>query len=243
METQAHTNADNANTEAAHVVITEDNEVEAVTRAICRMVLTAEGIKLLPHQRVDLERMVDGTAYAHITYIECGDVDTRGYTQREAALRLTWDRVTAGDSVKRRITTADGAVYMPQRLTVQISTQGATYSVADAATYAKTVAAIAAIAAEIERVHGGRDVYLLLATPEEAQQTALRHLRHALADGIGAEVAGMRVGQARTVASWTTRYPDAVIGKLYTDIEVGKGQKRVYSVVLGVTETLITRIK
>lgn len=84
---------------------------------------------------------------------------------------------------------------------------------------------------------------MLLETPDEARQKAERRLCNALAEGIGAEVAGMRVGQARTVASWTTRYPDAVIGKLYTDIEVVKGQRRAYSVVLSADDTCITRTK
>lgn len=239
METTVTTPA----TEAAHITLTEDNEVEAVTRSICRLILAAPGVKLVPHERPYLEGVAAGTQPAQVNYIEFGDVDARGYTQREVTLRLTWDRVAAGDSVKRRVTAADGAVYMPQQLIVQISTQNHTFSVADAAIYAQTVAAIATLAAEIERVYGGRDIYLLLETPEEAKQKAERRLRYALAEGIGAEVAGMRVGQTRTVASWTSRYPDAVVGKLYSDIEVGKGQKRVYSVVLGVAETLITRMK
>lgn len=180
------------------ITVTQSDMVHIVTKAICQRILDrADELKVLPSTRRDLAAVCSrtDTAPRYFNFMSFGEVDDRGWERTKVTLRLDFDR----DPERRAVTDADGARYFIQRLRVHIETFQSSYTVETMRQHIEHLQIVTALVAEIESRYSGRDLYLLLATAEEAKAQEVERQRAALSYLIATAVSGLRVGQTRQV--------------------------------------------
>lgn len=226
-------------------VLTVDpaDTVHAVTKALCAKLLQqADALKMLPSTRRDLAAVVADTAPLYFNYMTFGELDSRGFERTKVTLRLDFDRV---EGVRQTEVASDGARYMIQRLRVYVETSQHCYGLDALRQHVEHLQAVIAVAAGIEAQYGGRDLYLLLATAEEAREQEVQRQRGMLAHVIETECKGLRVGCFKQVVlDVATKLPGIAMPSTWPGIGVtpptGK-QLRVYDVSVGNVAITVTR--
>ncbi len=218
--------------------------VHATTKTICRYLLDrADALLMLPSSRRDLAAVVADTEPRYFNYITFGEVDTRGYERTRVTLRLDFDR---SGNAGQRVVDDEGAVYWTKRLQVCVETSQQMLGVEAAKAYMAHYSAIVEAAADIERQYSGRDLYMLLATAEEAREQEVQRQRAALSHLVGIEISGLRVGQSRQImCEVATRLPGIAWPSTWIGISTHDRGKvnRTYDVSVGNVTVMVTRTK
>lgn len=216
--------------------------VHAVTKAICAKLLQqADASKMLPSTRRDLTAVCADTAPRYFNYMTFGELDSRGFERTKVTLRLDFDRV---EGVRQTEVASDGAHYMVRRLRLYVETSQQSYSLGALRQHVEHLQAIMAVAAEIEAQYGGRDLYLLLATAEEAREQEVQRQRGMLVHVIETECKGLRVGGFKQVVlDVATKLPGITWPSSWVGVEanVTKCGARTYDVSIGNVAIMVTR--
>jgi hypothetical protein len=225
--------------------INSADTVHVATKTICQYLLDrADELKMLPSARRDLTAVCADTTPRYFNYITFGEVDDRGYERTKVTLRLDFERLGALEG-PGRVVDDDGAVYWTKRLQVHVESSQLMLRPENARTYIAHYSAVVAAAADIERQYD-RDLYILLATAQEAREQEEQRRRSQLSHLIATEVSGLRVGQSRQVlCDVADKLPGISWPSMFLGIETRDRGKvtRTYDVSVGNVGVMVTRTK